>query len=315
MRPLSINNIRAARNIISQEFLNSPTVRVAGLPNIAFKLETLNPIKSFKGRGTDFYVASHPGDAPLVCASAGNFGQGLAYSGRARGRHVTVFAAETANPLKVQAMRDFGAEVILTGADFDAAKDAARLYCHERSIILVEDGAIPEIAEGAGTMALEMLEAAYRPIDAVFIPLGNGALASGVAASFKALSPATKVICVTADRAPAMKLSLEQKQNVSVETADTIADGIAIRAPVDYALTSLECLVDDIVSVTETEILSAMKFCLLDLGVVVEPAGAVGVAAIHKAVSDLKTAQLATILCGANISADLLENISRASYS
>ncbi|TCQ12285.1 threonine dehydratase [Rhizobium sp. PP-F2F-G36] len=205
---LSHQNISAARKVIDPVFLQSPvlTSDTLGLSLFA-KDETGNPIRSFKGRGTGYFLSDNRGgEGPLVTASAGNFGQGLAYNAVRRGRSLTVFASVNANPLKIDAMRRLGAEVVLAGEDFDAAKAVARRHADERGLAFVEDGASAAIAEGAGTMAAELTEE-VGALDAVFIPLGNGALAAGVGCWFKAQSPKTRVIAVAATGAPCMALS------------------------------------------------------------------------------------------------------------
>ncbi len=162
--PTSAGVIKACAHI-DPTFLASPLVEQAtaneklGLRLFA-KVETLNPIRSFKGRGADWWMSGLPEtDKPIVSASAGNFGQGLAYAGAKRGRKVIIFAASTANPLKVDAMRRLGAEVKLEGPDFDAAKFAARAYAETEGLAFVEDGGDQAIAEGAGTIAKEITDA------------------------------------------------------------------------------------------------------------------------------------------------------------
>src|SRR5690348_17641437 len=196
---ISIDNIRQAASVVDPVFLNSPQfVSEPVGANIVLKVETLNPIRSFKGRGAD-YLLHRIGDQgrDLVCASAGNFGQGMAYACRKRGVRLKVFASESANPLKIERMRALGATVDLVAGDFDDAEDAAR----RDGRLFIEDGLLGPIAEGAGTIGVE-LDAA-QPLDAVFVPLGNGALVNGVGTWLKHGS-ATKVIAVCAAGAPSM---------------------------------------------------------------------------------------------------------------
>ena len=143
---------------------------------IVLKIETVNPIRSFKGRGAEFLLAClPPGQQTLACASAGNFGQGLAYAAKKRGFRVVVFAASTANPLKVERMRELGADVRLFGSDFDDAKEEARRFAEAAGARFIEDGRETEIAEGAGTIAVEICRSAQQ-LDALLIPLGDGPL-------------------------------------------------------------------------------------------------------------------------------------------
>ncbi|MES2900281.1 MAG: pyridoxal-phosphate dependent enzyme [Pseudomonadota bacterium] len=307
--PPSVDGIIAARASIDSTFLNSPLVEQASA-NIALghrlfaKVETLNPIRSFKGRGAHWYLASlAPSARPIVTASAGNFGQGIAYAAASGQRSVIVFASVHANPRKLDAMRQLGARVILEGADFDGAKQAARAFAGHHDCVFVEDGDEPTIAEGAGTIAAELMDAlAERAValDAIIVPLGNGALLTGVATWIKAKAPACKVIGVVATGAPAMKLSWEQGRHIDTPTAVTAADGIAVRVPVDYALACMEGLVDQVVEVDEAAILAAMAFCRRHYGLVVEAAGAAGIAALLGTLNFDTPKVLATILCGGN---------------
>lgn len=304
-RPLSLDSVRRAARAIDPVFLGSPLLQRTSLDaalglQLSLKVETLNPIRSFKGRGAEYFVSERPGTAPLVCGSAGNFGQGLAWAGRRRGRPVVVFAATGANPMKIAAMRGFGAEVILEGEDFDAAKDAARQYAEEGGGVFVEDGAEPEIAEGAGTIALEMLDQGFDA-DVVLIPLGDGALAGGVALALKAARPATEILCVVASNAPAMKLSLEAGEVISTQSATTISDGIAVREPVPYALRTLAPLVDATLAVSEDATIEAMRLLARQTGLIVESAGAIGLGAILENRPRFEGRRVATILCGGNV--------------
>ncbi len=305
MQPISAERIKAAMSVIDDAYLNSPLLFETSLDDVLgatvfFKAESLNPIRSFKGRGVDFFLSEFSDPQTLVCATAGNFGQAMARSGHKRGHKIVIYAAENANPLKVEAMRRFGGEVRLEGADFDAAKDAARRYAQETGVLFVEDGAHPAIAEGAGTIALEMTEAGAE-LDAVLVPLGNGALATGVGTWFRHISPETKITAVVAEGAPAMKLSFEQRTLVTTPNVNTIADGVAVREPVPFALQSMETSIDDAVAVTEDAILQAMRLLHEHLGLVVEPAGTVGVAALLSQPERWRGKRVATILCGGNM--------------
>ncbi|WP_395826524.1 threonine/serine dehydratase [Elstera sp.] len=304
--PPSAAGIEAAYAAIDPVFLNSPFCshpaadEALGLP-LAVKVEGLNPTRAFKGRGTDWFVAGlAPSDQILIAASAGNFGQGLAYAARARSRRVILYAATTANPLKIEAMRRLGAEVRLEGHDFDAAKAAARAFAERDGGLFIEDGAHPRIAEGAGTMALEMTRSSID-FDTVLVPLGNGALLTGIGAWLKAERPNVRVIGIVAEAAPAMRLSWEAGHPIATAAAPTIADGIAVREPVAYALACMPATVDAVWSVSEASIRAAMRFCYEHYGLVVEPAGAAGIAAVLDHKLALAGQRLTTILCGGNL--------------
>lgn len=269
------------------------------------KVETLNPIRSFKGRGTDWWFANQPaGQGAVVCASAGNFGQGLAYAARRRDRQAIVFASVHANPRKIAAMRRLGAQVIQEGDDFDGAKAAARAHAAQHGLPFVEDGADARIAEGAGTIALEITRAlAGGPaLDAIVVPLGNGALLTGIGAWMTSASPSTRVIGVVAAQAPSMKDSWEAGKLLTTDDADTIADGIAVREPVQFALDTMRGVVDEVVAVQEQALQDAMRFCQRHYGLIVEAAGAAGVAALLSASQTFAGQRVATVLCGSNVS-------------
>jgi threonine dehydratase len=305
-QPISIDRIREAAETIDPVFLNSPQYVCEPLSGrlgvtAVLKVECVNPIRSFKGRGADFLL-QRLGRQPagLVCASAGNFGQGMAYAARKRGDRLTVFAATTANPLKVDRMRALGADVVLEGDDFDVAKAAAKDHASRTGALYVEDGLLAEIAEGAGTIAVEV-GWMDQALDAWFVPLGNGSLVNGIGTWVKHFSPKTTVIAVCAAGAPAMELSWRAGKPVSTEAAATIADGISVRVPVPDALTAMRATVDDVMLVSDEEILDAMKMLFLDAGLVVEPAGAAGIAAVAKRRSEFAGQRVAVPICGGNL--------------
>jgi len=306
---ISIDRIREAATVIDPAFKDTPQFVAESLSQrlgvtVVLKVECVNPIRSFKGRGTD-YLMNRIGNQPqgFVCASAGNFGQGMAYAARKRGQRLTVFAAVTANPLKVSRMRSLGAQVMLAGADFDAAKAAAKQHARENGALYVEDGLLPEIAEGAGTIARE-LGGMDEMLDAIFVPLGNGSLINGIGTWFKQLSPATRVIGVCAEEAPSMALSWRAGKPVSTESATTVADGIAVRVPIPEALVAMRATTDEVMLVAEEEILDAMRMLFHETGLVVEPAGAAGLAAIASRRKELEGQRVATPLCGGNLTED-----------
>jgi threonine dehydratase len=303
---LSLERIAEAARTVDPVFLHSPQFVSGALSErvgvrLLCKVELLNPIRSFKGRGADYFVQQlGAGRQPLVCASAGNFGQGLAYAAGRRGRDVTVFAAHTANPLKLDQMRRLGAEVRLEGDDFDAAKDAARTYADQTGARFVEDGAEPAIAEGAGSLGLELADWS-EPIAAAFVPVGNGALITGVGRWLKAHAAGTEVVGVCASGAPAMFESWRARSPRSTERAETIADGIAVRVPVEQAVRDLPASVDRMVLVDDALLVEAMQLLFDALGVVVEPAGAAGLAGCLPERERWSEQLVAVPLCGGNL--------------
>ena len=298
--------IRDARALIDARYLDSRLLSDTALDRalgaqVLLKDETANPIRSFKARGAYAFVRRElsPRES-LVTASAGNFGQALATAAIEREHSVTVFAAVGANAAKVEAMRAMGATVISAGADFDAAKEHGRAWAAERGWRFVEDGNEMAIADGAGTIAVELVDEAPMP-EAVYIPVGNGALAEGMAAYLKHAAPRLSVIGVVAAAAPCMLQSIRARAPMPTETARTIADGIGVRVPVPRAVDALQDLLDDVVSVTEDEIVSAMTLLHSTPGLEVEPSAAVGLAAIARRAKQFPGFRAATVLTGSNL--------------
>ncbi len=308
---IHLEHIEEASQKVDPVFLNSPQFHAESLSDILgceliVKVETLNPIRSFKGRGADYFFVRNPHLKEVVCASAGNFGQGMAYAARKRGIKQIVFAAETANPLKLERMKSFGADVRLYGADFDAAKTFARSYAKKNRLQFAEDSRNPEFTEGAGSMVIELLRYP-KAFDAFVVPLGNGAMIAGIARWVKAYSPKSKVIGVSAAGSPAMEKSWRSGTYIQTETINTIADGIGVRVPVAEALTDIKGLLDDVLLVKDSQIIEAMKLAHQHLGVVLEPSGAVGIAAIKNNRSLFAKQRIATILCGGNLTREQIE--------
>lgn len=307
---LSLANIERAAGVINPVFRNTPQFENEPLSlalgtRLVLKVETMNPLRSFKGRGADFFMhesAQQLAGRTLVCATAGNWGQAMAYVCRSRGWPLIVYSATTANPLKLERMRAMGAEVRLFSNDFDSAKEEARRYCKESGAFLAEDGREAAIAEGAGTIALEMLDGGAS-FDAVLVPLGNGALLTGMGRWIKAHTPATRVIGVCASGADAMAVSWQEGRLIERPAVHTIADGIAVRRPVPEALADMSGTVDDVLLVSEEAIERAMRLVFSTAGLVVEPAGVVGVAAVLEHPT-LRSLRLATVLCGSNVTAE-----------
>jgi threonine dehydratase len=308
---LSLENIERASRVIDPVFRDSPQFvdeqlcQVLGR-RVVVKVETANPIRCFKGRGSDFLVHDLDPRQKLVCASAGNFGQAIAYSARARGMAAEVFVAADANPLKIDRIRSFGGVVTVSGADFDTAKSAARAYADQHpACVFVEDGEEPAITEGAGTIAIELLKSG--PLDAIVVPLGDGALITGIGLWTKHHSPRTRILGVCASGSPAMLHSWRAGRSLPERTVNTIDDGIAVQTPIQKAVERLQGLVDDIVLVEDAQMLEAMRLAAATLGIVLEPSGAAGLAAIqvHAPAGD----RLATVLTGGNIHPSLIPGL------
>lgn len=308
---LKLEHIDLAMQVIDPVFLNTPQYRCETLEDIlgcrlVIKVETMNPIRSFKGRGASYLVSNIPGNKSLVVASAGNLGQALAYVCRSRGIRLIVYASTKANTFKVERMRALGAEVKLYGNDFDAAKLKARNFAMENDMYLVEDSLDPLTGEGAGTIGLELLRWP-ESFDSILIALGNGAMLTGIGRCFKAYSPETQVIGVAASGAPAMVESWRAGKIIEHGTINTIADGIGVRIPIPEVLEDMKDTVDDLMLVNDNLILDAMNLLHQHLGIVVEPSGAVGLAAILNNKGRFKDKLVAIVICGGNLTPKQIE--------
>ena len=303
---LDLDRIRAARRVIDPVFLDSPSFECDALGRrlgctVTVKVETANPVRSFKGRGTELATSllADRGGAAVVCASAGNLGQALAWSGRRRGLEVTVVASRFAPAVKLDRIRALGAELEVVDGDFELARVRAASIARQRGVRLVEDSLDIETCEGAGTIGLEL--AAADPFDTVLIALGGGAMATGVGYALKALVPGVEVVCVQPRGAPAMTRSWHERRVVTTDTADTIADGVAGRYPIAAVLDDLLGLADDAVLVEEASIVAGMRLLLDHAGLIVEPSAALGVAAVLEDRDRFAGRHVVTIICGSNV--------------
>lgn len=304
---LSDERIRAARQVIAPVFLNTPLYRCDALERelgcaVSIKLETANPVRSFKGRGTEL-VASHLSAGEMrsvVCASAGNLGQALAWSGRNRHLGVTVVASRSAPTVKLDRIRSLGAHLELVDGDFEAARRRAAELANEHGLRLLEDSLDIETCEGAATIGLELVESGTS-FDAVLIALGGGALATGVGHVLASLAPEVEVITVQPSGAPAMTLSWRRHAVVTTDSADTIADGVAGRFPISAVLEDLLIVADDALLVSEASIVTGMRLLFEHAGLVVEPSAALGVAAILESPDRFAGRHVVTIICGGNV--------------
>lgn len=310
---LTTAEIQAARAAIDPVFLDSPLLRSTGLDHaldctVSLKIETLNPIRSFKGRGTEAVLASlSPRPASVVTASTGNFGQGVAWAARRRGVAATVFVPPDINPLKAEAMRRLGAHVqrVEPGIDeSDAARAASAATGAPR---FIEDGAHREIAAGAGTIAQEMIGAGLD-LDVVLVQIGDGALVTGIGSWLKATSPRTRVVGVTAFNAPAMARSVDAGRPLE-RSAHTMADGMSITRPVAGALEGVTAAVDEIVEVGEEALLAAIRLLIERAGVLAEPSGAAGIAALMEHRARFRGAAVGAIITGSNLDPRLLPRL------
>lgn len=301
---LDPERVRGATTEIDPVFLRSPHFVDEQLcaelgRSVVVKPEILNPLHSFKGRGADFLVRERAGDETLVCSTAGNFGQAVAYAARTRGRAAEIFVQPQVNPAKLARMRALGADVVVTDHAPRAARERAEQHPDR---VFVEDGREPEVAEGAGTVAVELL--AEHDCDTVVVPVGDGALINGMACWIKAVAPAVRVIGAGARAAPGMERAWRTGERITDAPTGSIAEGITTRAPVPESVARMRALGADVVLVDDQNLLAAMRLAARTLGVLLEPAAATGLAAL--AVHDIPGTHVATVLTGSNPREELL---------
>jgi threonine dehydratase len=299
------DDILGQGSLIDPVFLDSPTMRHPALDEALdcrciLKVETLNPVRSFKGRGTEALVASLPSSTRgVIATSSGNFGQGLARAALRRGIEATIVSSPTANPMKVEAMRRLGATVHHASPGEGEGKELARRMAADLGLLFIEDGAHLEIAAGAGTIGLELTEAGHDP-DVLLIQVGDGALAIGVGAWMKDHAPRTRIIGVMASGAPSMARSLAAGREMDVPS-DTIADGMAINRPVAGVIGLLDRVLDEVLLVEDESLRRAIRLLSDAAGLIAEPSGAAGVAAVMANRERFAGLDVATIITGSNL--------------
>ncbi len=279
--------------------------------NIFMKLENMQTTGAFKVRGAYNKLANlSPEERAkgVVAASAGNHAQGVAFSATKLGMQSTIFMPIFTPPLKVLATKGYGANVVLTGESFDDSFLASQEYTKQHDASYIHPFNDPLIIAGQGTIGLEIYE--QQPdVDAVIVPIGGGGLIAGIAMAIKEMNPKVRVIGVNAAGAASMVASREANEIVSLPSVSTIADGIAVKTPGTLTFDIIQKYVDDIVSVTDTEIAHAAYLLLQRGKLLAEPAGVTSVAAALFNKVDLKGKNVVPVVSGGNINMRLLEQI------
>ena len=311
---LDLNQIQKAYKRVKKvvqrtPFTNAPILSQMSGYNVYLKKENLQRTGAFKLRGAFNRVASIVDSGNMsgvVAASAGNHAQGVAFSAKHFGINATIVMPESTPLTKIQGVKEFGAEVILSGENYDEAYSYATEYAQEKSLEFVHPFTDIDVMAGQGTVALEMLED-IENLDAIIVPIGGGGLISGVATAVKAINPNCKIIGVSAEGAPAMATSYRERRAVDTLSVRTIADGIAVRDTSPITLEYILKYVDEVQMVCEDEIANAILFLLERQKVLVEGAGAVGVALLmHNKLNLPKGSRVGVILSGGNIDVTML---------
>ena len=281
---------------------------------VLLKREDLQPVYSFKLRGAYNRIAHLAESAArrgVVCASAGNHAQGVALAAHRRGCSALVVMPQTSPQIKVQAVLDLGAEVVMHGDDYDSAFEQAVTLARERNLVLVHPFDDPDVIAGQGTIAVELLRQTGGGLDAVFVPVGGGGLLAGIAVYVKYLYPGVKVIGVEPQEAASMHDSLQAGRRVTLERVGIFADGVAVRCVGEETFALCRGHVDEILLLGTDEICAAIQDIFEDTRSIVEPAGALAVAGAKRYVAreGWRGKRIVAINSGANMNFDRLRHV------
>jgi threonine dehydratase len=303
----SLTKIRVAQQLLAGHFGVSPIVAAPRLARpgseLQLKVDVDLPTGSFKPRGAMCALALHlqkRAITEVVASSTGNHGAAVAWAARTLNIPATIFLPANPNPVKRKRIADFGARIVEAGgADLAHAFQLANEYSAKPGVYFLNDATDAEVAAGPATIGLEICEQ-LSDVAAIFVPMGDTALIRGVGAAVKQMSPQTKIVGVQAELAPSYFLSWKAGTVVATETCDTCADGLATRTPEPENVAAIREVVDDVVLVSEQEMLEAIHDLYFSMGITAEPAGAAATAAYRKypGVAGLNVA----LVTGANIS-------------
>jgi threonine dehydratase len=321
--------IRDAQSLLARYFGPTRIARAASLSSpghdVFLKIETDLPTGSFKVRGAIYSLSKkierdgaqagpHAQSVPriheVVCASTGNHGAAVAYAARLLGVTATIFLPVDPNPVKAARIRDLGARIVEAGVDLSAAIDAAQDYAARTAAFFLHDASDPDVPVGTATIGMEVLDR-LPEVGVVYIPMGDTALIRGVASAAKQRHPSIRIVGVVAEQAPAYLWSWRGAGGsgpgadgvVETATCDTIADGLAIRRPLAANVAAIRELVDEVIAVSEQEMIAAIDFLYTREQVLAEPAGAAATAALLKRPAAERTSVL--LVTGANIAPHL----------
>lgn len=302
----------AIRNVVKKTTLEpSKSFSAMSGAKVFLKLENLQSTGSFKVRGAYYKISNLSKEETkngVVCASAGNHAQGVAFAASKLRVKSTVFMPVFTPPLKVIATKAYGANVILSGNTFDDAFAAAMQFKSETGAYFVHPFDDPYIIAGQGTIGLELFEQ-LESLQDVFVPIGGGGLIAGIAIALKQMNPEIRIIGVEAEGSQSMKLSIENGQITSLRSLNTIADGIAVKTPGKLNFEAVRKYVDDIVIVNDAEIARTAYLLLQRAKILAEPAGVAAMAAVLYRKTAIDHRQVVPVISGGNINMGLLQQV------
>ncbi len=308
---ITLENVLAAQEVLKDTVFHTPLMQNVNISNrynaqVFLKREDLQVVRSYKIRGAFTKINSlseFSRKKGVVCASAGNHAQGVAYSCNLLGIHGTIFMPTTTPKQKINQVKNFGKEWIevrLVGDTFDAAYAESVKFATETQQVAIHPFDDPLVIAGQGTVGLEILDDAKQKIDYLFVPIGGGGLAAGILTVFKALSPATKIIGVEPLGASSMKLSLEKGVNTSLDEIDKFVDGAAVKRVGDFTFEICKNHIDGVVSVPEGLVCSTILSLYNEEAIVVEPAGALTIAALELYKQHVEHKTVVCVVSGSN---------------
>ena len=308
---VSVENLYKAKVRLNGIALNTPLQRNFNLSaeygcNVWLKREDLQTVRSFKIRGAYNKMASVPRDVlekGVVCASAGNHAQGVAYACAAMKVKGKIYMPTVTPSQKINKVKLFGqqyVEVILTGDTFDDSFLKAKADSETNGTVFVHPFDDDKTIEGQGAIGLEILESLTEPIDYLFVTVGGGGLIAGLGSCFKQLSPHTKIIGAEPKGAPAMQQSLRKNEIVTLHTIDSFVDGAAVKRVGERTFAIGKAVIDDMVLVSEGKVCTTILKMYNEEGIVTEPAGALGIAALDRFREEIKGKNVVCIVCGSN---------------
>lgn len=314
MEKLLLEKVYEARNILNPVARKTSLVesKFLSVENKVFlKSENLQLTGSFKLRGAYYKISKLSPEEKqrgVIACSAGNHAQGVALASKANKIKATIFIPSTAPLSKVEATRSYGADIQLIDGVYDDAYDASVKFQKETNGVFIHPFDDIDVIAGQGTIALEILDQLSN-IDAVVIPIGGGGLISGIAATIKQLKPSCKVFGVQAANAGSMFESIKQHKRIELKNVNTFADGTAVKLPGELTYSLCEKYVDEIITVSEDEIASAVLTLIEKEKMISEGAGALSVAAIMFNKIPLKNKNIAALVSGGNIDVNILSRV------
>tara|TARA_R110002072_G_scaffold269868_2_gene429458 strand:- start:196818 stop:198332 length:1515 start_codon:yes stop_codon:yes gene_type:complete len=312
-----IKDILSAR--VYDVAIESPVHEATGLSRrlentVMLKREDMQPVFSFKLRGAYNKMSGLSPEAAakgVIAASAGNHAQGIALAGNALGINTTIVMPVTTPAIKIDAVRNRGAQVILHGDTYNDAAEYAMGLVAENGYTFVHAFDDKEVIAGQGTVGVEILRQHSGPLDAIFVPVGGGGLMAGMAAYIKYIRPDIRMIAVEAEDSACLKAALEAGRRVKLSQVGLFADGVAVNQVGKNTFAILRECVDEVITVTTDEMCAAIKDIFDDTRTVTEPAGALAIAGLKKYVRDknVQDQTLLAVVTGANVNFDRLRHI------